>query len=399
LWDDGTGRPASAIQARSRLDYKNFKFFREQEEAIHEIRNNLSVLAGQLNELSDFLYDLPKVRFEFQDQIHRELLALEKDIRELNQAFEFCIAAEESKYVFWFEVPFSDRNTDVLMNAVPLQISKILKERLFAQMRSAVLTSATLSVDKSFDYFNNRIGLNLLEDQQVISKLHGSPFNFDKQIFLAVTDFLPDPRNQDFAMELVKLIQDIHDSEKKGLMVLFTSYSLLNLVYNTLKPHLDAERILLLAQGKSGSRTNIISQFKENKDSILLGTDSFWEGVDVPGDALQILMIPKLPFDVPTEPIIAARMEEIKEKGGNPFFEYSVPEAIIKFRQGFGRLIRNKNDYGAVICCDNRLSRMKYGQQFLNSLPVKGTVYFDKQNLLDEMGVWFTQKATDTKES
>ena len=369
--------------------YKNFKFFRENEDQIHEIKTILSLLLKQLNELNDFLYDLDKNRFEFQDQIHREFLALAQDIVDLRQAFDFCINADENKYVFWFDVPFNEKNIDVLMNAVPLQIAEILKERLFQHLRSLVMTSATLSVDKSFDYFKQRTGLNLLEEKKVMTQIHGSPFNYEKQIFLAVTDFMPDPRNQQFSQELISLIRDIHNAEHKGLMVLFTSYSLLNMVYNILKPHFEAEKILLLAQGKSGSRTNIINQFKENTDSVLLGTDSFWEGVDVPGSALQILMIPKLPFDVPTDPLIAARMEQIKERGGNPFFEYSVPEAIIKFRQGFGRLIRSKSDYGAVICCDNRLSRMQYGKQFLNSLPVEASVYFDKTKMIDEMHEWF----------
>ncbi|MCB0284662.1 MAG: 3'-5' exoribonuclease [Calditrichae bacterium] len=379
--------------------YKNFKFFRESEDQIAEIKKTLGYLSKQLNELSDYFYDLDENRFEFQDQIHREFLALAQDIMELQEAFDFCVLAEENKYVYWFEVPFNERNTDVLMNAVPLQIADILKDRLFQNLRSLVMTSATLSVDKKFDYFKQRVGLSVLHDREVHTQIHGSPFNFNQQIFLAVTDFMPDPRNQLFSQELIELIRDIHSAEHKGLMVLFTSYSLLNMVYNILKPHFEAEKILLLAQGKSGSRTNIINQFKENTDSVLLGTDSFWEGVDVPGNALQILMIPKLPFDVPTDPLIAARMEQIKERGGNPFFEYSVPEAIIKFRQGFGRLIRSKSDYGAVICCDNRLSRMQYGKQFLNSLPVEASVYFNKNKMIDEMHEWFRQKEEKTNDA
>jgi len=165
---------------------------------------------------------------------------------------------------------------------------------------------------------------------------------------------------------------------------------MLNMLYNQLKLHFEGKHVLLLAQGKTGNRTNIINQFREYKESVLFGTDSFWEGIDVPGSALEILLITKLPFDVPTEPLIAARMEEIKKSGGNPFFEYSVPEAIIKFRQGFGRLIRHKNDFGAVIVCDNRLSRMQYGQQFLNSLPVNAKIFKDKDTMFSELESWFS---------
>jgi Rad3-related DNA helicase len=152
------------------------------------------------------------------------------------------------------------------------------------------------------------------------------------------------------------------------------------------------EKVLLLAQGKSGSRTGIINQFREDRNSILFGTDSFWEGVDVPGDALEMLIITKLPFDVPSEPLIAAKLEKIKQAGGNPFVEYSVPEAIIKFRQGFGRLIRHKNDIGVVLVCDNRLNRMRYGQQFLNSLPVPANVYTDRKTLYSDLKNWFSKK-------
>ena len=128
------------------------------------------------------------------------------------------------------------------------------------------------------------------------------------------------------------------------------------------------------------------------KNSILFGTDSFWEGIDVPGEALELLLITKLPFDVPSEPLIAARMEKIKQQGGNPFMDYSVPEAIIKFRQGFGRLIRHKEDFGAVIVCDNRLSRMKYGTHFLESLPVEAKIFRDKSELLSGLNEWFSGK-------
>jgi len=174
--------------------------------------------------------------------------------------------------------------------------------------------------------------------------------------------------------------------------VLFTNYSLLNRMYDDLKSYFDGERILLLAQGKGNSRTNLINQFREFNDSVLFGTDSFWEGIDVPGEALELLVIPKLPFDVPSDPVVEARMEEIKKAGGNAFLEYSVPEAIIKFRQGFGRLIRTKSDFGAVIITDNRLSRMQYGKHFLNSLPAETSVFKTQKELLSAIKGWFDEK-------
>jgi Rad3-related DNA helicase len=256
-------------------------------------------------------------------------------------------------------------------------------------LNTAVFSSATLAVNGNFDYFSNRICLRLVSGKAVYSDMLGSPFDFNEQARVGVLDFMPDPRDSNFAEELADTLKSVHAQHKTGMLVLFTSYGLLNKIYELLKPHFDGERVLLLAQGKSGSRTNLINQFKEFRDSILLGTDSFWEGVDVPGEALEILFIPKLPFDVPSEPLIAARMDEIKKRGGNPFFEYSVPEAVIKFRQGFGRLLRSRTDKGFVLVADNRLSRMQYGKQFRNSLPVQTRIYQTGQEMLEDLGSFF----------
>ncbi len=372
--------------------YQNFRYFRDLTEQIDEIKQSMSGLSRNLSEIINEFDNLDPDRFEFQDQLRRELVAVETDINALSESFDFCLKAESDKYVYWLDLPRNERINDVTMHAVPLNIADLLRQNLYESLSTAVFTSATLAVEQRFDYFVKRTGLTQFDDKKVETAILGSPFNYKSQLMLAVTDFIPDPRSADYSAALFELIKDIHKHHQTGMLVLFTSYSLLNLAYESMKPHFEAERILLLAQGKSGSRTNILNQFKEYRDSILFGTDSFWEGVDVPGDALEILFIPKLPFDVPTEPLIAARMDEIKKQGGNAFFDYSVPEAIIKFRQGFGRLIRTKSDFGAVIIADNRLSKMQYGKQFLSSLPVKGDIYFDKRTLLDSMDEWFLEK-------
>ncbi len=288
-------------------------------------------------------------------------------------------------------------SNDVSFNAVPLNIADLLKKTLYDRLDSAVFTSATLAVDNSFDYFKHRVGLDLVE-AKVTSAILGSPFNYEKQLLLAIPDFLDDPRNEQFTAQLADLIKESHHQHPTGMLVLFTNYSMLNRLYNDLQLHFEAERILLLAQGKSGSRTSIINQFREYHESILFGTDSFWEGIDVPGEALELLLIAKLPFDVPSEPLVAAKMEEIKKNGGNPFIEFSVPEAIIKFRQGFGRLIRHKDDFGAVIVCDNRLSRMQYGKQFLNALPVEAKIYHAKDILFGDLKSWFAGRKVSRKQ-
>jgi len=377
--------------AESKIRYfKNFKNFRDIQEIINDVRLSLKGCTNKLSDLLDAFTDLKTDSFEFQDQIHRELISIETDLEMLFNSFDFCINADQDKHVYWLEMPLREQRVDVTFNAVPLNIAELLKINLYDRLNTAVFTSATLAVDNQFSYFMHRVGLNLLDEKPVNTLKLQSPFDLENQILLGIPDYLDDPRNERFSNQLQDTIKEIHDHHPMGMLTLFTSYSMLNMLYNELKIHFEGKHVLLLAQGKSGSRTNIINQFREYKESVLFGTDSFWEGIDVPGDALEILLITKLPFDVPTEPLIAARMEEIKKTGGNPFFEYSVPEAIIKFRQGFGRLIRHKNDFGAVIVCDNRLSRMQYGQQFLNSLPVEAKIFKDKDIMIAELNSWFS---------
>jgi len=371
--------------------FKGFKHFKTLSVEIDNIQHALQELTKKLNRLVDHLSDLEDDSFEFQDQLTRELIAIETDASTLRVSFDFCLKAEEDKYVYWLDIPRNERNNDIILHAVPLDIAHLLKDKLFNDLKTGIFTSATLAVNRSFDYFMNRTGLDLLSSRTVEGVQLGSPFDFRKQLMLGVLDFLPDPRNAEFTSAVVETIKKIHAQHRTGMLVLFTNYGMLNRVYEEMKTHFDAERVLLLAQGKSGSRTNLINQFRENRDSVLLGTDSFWEGIDVPGEALELLFIPKLPFDVPSDPLIAARMEEIKKRGGNPFFEYSVPEAIIKFRQGFGRLIRAKSDFGAVLVGDNRLSRMQYGKQFLNSLPVEAEIFLKEEELFSVLKQWFQE--------
>ncbi len=369
--------------------FKGFKYFKNLEAEIEALQRALGQLVNELGRLTGLMEELKPEQFEFQDQIFRELIAMGVDAQSLQNDFEFCVKADAENYVFWLDIPRNERNNDIQLHGVPLKIAELLKAHLFEHLNTAVFSSATLAVNGKFDYFSNRIGLSLVSGKAVYSDMLGSPFDFNEQARVGVLDFMPDPRDSNFAEELANTLKSVHAQHKTGMLVLFTSYGLLNKIYELLKPHFDGERVLLLAQGKSGSRTNLINQFKEFRDSILLGTDSFWEGVDVPGEALEILFIPKLPFDVPSEPLIAARMDEIKKRGGNPFFEYSVPEAVIKFRQGFGRLLRSRTDKGFVLVADNRLSRMQYGKQFRNSLPVQTRIYQTGQEMLEDLGSFF----------
>jgi predicted DnaQ family exonuclease/DinG family helicase len=372
--------------------HQNFKFYSQVSDQIDDLKSAMRYTKKRLADLLEIFPELHHDSFQFQDQIHRELISIETDLEILQHAFDFCLEGDSDQHVYWLELASRRESTDINFNAVPLNIAELLKKSLYDGLNTAVFTSATLTVADSFTYFKNRVGLNLIDSQKVNSAILGSPFDYDNQIMLGVSDYLGDPRSDNFSNQLADLISGIHKKHPTGMLALFTNYSTLNYLFNKLKLYFEGEKILLLAQGKSGSRTNIINQFREFKNSILFGTDSFWEGIDVPGEALELLLITKLPFDVPTEPLIAARMEKIKQSGGNPFMDYAVPEAIIKFRQGFGRLIRHKGDFGAVLVCDNRLSRMQYGLQFLNSLPVEAKIFRDQSDLMSGLNEWFSKK-------
>jgi predicted DnaQ family exonuclease/DinG family helicase len=373
--------------------HQKFKFFSEVSIQIDELRVALRNTKRRLSDLLEIFPEIHQDAFQFQDQIHRELISIETDLETLHHAFDFCLGADSDQHVYWLELASRKESTDIAFNAVPLNIAELLKKSLYDGLHTAIFTSATMTVAESFNYFKNRVGLDLVDQQKINSEILGSPFDYENQILLGVSDYLDDPRSDRFSDQLADLISEIHTNNPTGMLTLFTNYSTLNYLFNKLKLHFETEKILLLAQGKSGSRTNIINQFREFKNSVLFGTDSFWEGIDVPGEALELLLITKLPFDVPSEPLIAARMERIKQTGGNPFMDYAVPEAIIKFRQGFGRLIRHKEDFGAVLVCDNRLSRMKYGIHFLESLPVEAKIFRDKSELLSGLNEWFAGKA------
>ncbi len=348
------------------------------------------VLAG-INDLLELLKEVPDDSFKYQKQISQELQAQFSQIDGLKTNLEFLVAAEFDDWVYWFELPVKENTDDSRLYAAPLNISEILNEKLYKKLNTAIFTSATLTVGRSFDYFLDRVGLKLVDEDRLQTLLLESPFNYEEQVLLAVPAFMPDPRSPEFREEIKNFLHKMVQVQRRGTLVLFTSYSLLNNLYSALRLPYQSQKIPLLAQGIDGSRHAIMNRFKEVPDSVLFGTDSFWEGVDVPGKALEMLLITKLPFDVPSEPIIQAKAEMIRKRGGNPFMEYTIPEAVIRLRQGFGRLIRSKSDFGAVIILDNRVIKKMYGRIFLQSLPVRTRIFQTEEELWQQLKQWFGQ--------
>lgn len=272
----------------------------------------------------------------------------------------------------------------------PLEVAESLNKALYERFRTLVLTSATLTVAGAFGYYHSRIGLDRVESDRLVELSLDSPFDYQQQALVAVPNDLPEPGKPGFA-------EAVRDAVEKGVLssggrsfVLFTSYALLQQVHAELSPVLEAQRLRCFKQGQE-NRHRLLKRFAEDENSILFGTDSFWEGVDVPGRSLEQVIIARLPFRVPTEPVLEARAQAIEQRGGDPFMEYTVPQAVIRFKQGFGRLIRHRNDRGVVLILDTRVVRRGYGRMFLRSLPPARLVRGASEQVFTEIERFFSE--------
>lgn len=382
--------PASNNQYSARHRYrKEEQVFEPLTAQYREILKELNKIQSDLNDLVEYFAELPPGGFEYQRQIFQDLNAQAMQSEMLINNLQFLLAAEWDTYVYWFELPAREGSDDTRLYAAPLDVGGTLAQRLYDKLKTAIFTSATLAVDRKFDYFIKRAGIQHVQPERVETLLLDSPFDFREQALLAIPAFFSDPNSPQFSGELKQLLEKFATRLPRGSLVLFTSYAMLNNVYQAVRQTFEAENIPLLGQGIDGGRHLLINRFKQEEKSFLFGTDSFWEGIDVPGKALEIVLITKLPFDVPSEPIIQARSELIQKQGGNPFMEYSIPEAVIRLRQGFGRLIRNRSDYGAVIVLDTRIIKKLYGRVFLQSLPVEATILGDEEEFWQRLRNWF----------
>jgi ATP-dependent DNA helicase DinG len=273
----------------------------------------------------------------------------------------------QAESVYWVEVTEGGRPR-VNLACAPLDVGPTLRRDLFETVPTCILTSATLSVGSPprFDFFKTRLGLTRCETLQL-----GSPFDYPKQVTIHLPRNLPDPsvESAEYERRAVGAIRHYLAKTHGKAFVLFTSYRMLEAAARALTPWLAARNIALFAQSDGMPRSKMVEAFKSDVDSVIFGADSFWQGVDVPGEALSNVIIVRLPFSVPSHPLLEARLEDIRRNGGNPFVDYQVPEAVIKLKQGFGRLIRSKTDRGIVAILDPRVHTKPYGRTFLNSLP------------------------------
>jgi ATP-dependent DNA helicase DinG len=326
-----------------------FSFSRHEREAFLE--QNREAYDALVNSLKGM-----ETEFAALTQKPEELLRIARRSFEIRQELAFLFESNEKNYVYWFE----RRNKGVYLAATPIDVSQILRERLFEPFDTVILTSATLTVAGRFEFIRQRLGLDHVKESGLPPE-----FRYEEQALLYLPQKMPDVRDPGFAPKAADEIVEMLELSQGRAFCLFTSYAQMNDLFERVRDRLDFP---LLLQG-TAPRSVLLERFKNTANAVLFATSSFWQGVDVPGEQLSCVIVDRLPFAVPSDPIVAARVKALQEDGRNPFAEFQVPQAVLALKQGFGRLIRSKTDRGVLALLDTRIQRMPYGKIFLESLP------------------------------
>jgi ATP-dependent DNA helicase DinG len=330
--------------------------FEETGYACSRIEDSLEALRSSVKESSELLEDAEDVLIEISGAVERW--------RGLASDVMFLWEASRPEFVFWID---QRQREEPAVKACPVWVRDEMRDSIFSHLRSLVLTSATMAVAGRLDHFTFRLGLE--GEYEPRCAVVDSPFDYSRQVTVTVPNDFADPRHAEFTPAVGRLLMNLLDAAPRKTLVLFTAYDMLRQVYDSVTRSVEEKGFTVLGQGVNGSRFELIESFKSSRKAVLLGTSSFWEGIDLPGEDLELLVLARLPFSVPEDPIVQARSESLLANGREPFTDYLLPEAVVRLRQGFGRLIRRKTDRGAVVILDPRIARASYGPVFEESLP------------------------------
>ncbi len=339
----------------------------EKTDAKKRIRAPISTtidLGYELERFNSQLLDLFK-NCRAEEPLSSELLAVTRSLQKRKEAIQEFISLRDKESVYWIE----KEERGIYLKSAPISVKKFLSE-IFHKFKPVILTSATLSVGRDFTFITNRLGIMPAASWE--KKILDSPFNYRERCLLFIEERLPFPEEDDFVPQSAKVINEIIRVAGGRTLILFTSFKMMDEVFRLC----ERGRYRLLKQGDAPVY-QLLREFREDTSSCLFATASFWQGVDVPGETLSCLVITRLPFDVPDEPRIEGIVEDLKSKGEEPFWSFQLPQAVLRFRQGFGRLIRNKTDRGVVAVLDKRIIKKNYGGLFLKSLPENIPITFD----------------------
>ncbi len=373
------GRPVEFGKLRYRVEEPVLSIVREE---LRDLTQALDAVSDGALTLADLVADsdLPRA-----DSAYQNLSFHAGRSADLARDLECLASAEDVESVFWLEVRTYRESLECELRSAPVSVAERMGEFLYSKVDSMIMTSATLTVDGSFDFITERLGLDLLPDWKVLTLDVGSPYDYDSQATVVVAGHLPLPSSAGFNRVVAKLVVSLAAAAVGGTLVLFTSRSALDAVFKAVRDPLTARGKLVLGQGHGGSATALLDQFARETDAVLLATSRFWEGVDVPGRSLEQLIIAKLPFPVPSDPVIEAHCERYDDAGENCFQRYMIPRTAIQVRQGFGRLIRSTTDVGAVVFLDSRLASRRYGERLLDELPTSALIAHSDAELMSAL--------------